>query len=117
MIDWYPSGGKANTPTICDDAEFKNAMDQLEQTRRTVTAILIAFDMDQMELYRSRVSAVDPRVPNWSGSELRYGTHVSTIPPTLITQHHVSLNLKWKRYRGWSFLTQRLNSTDPISWT
>lgn len=75
---WHSSGGKANAPTIRDDLEFKNVVDQLRQTRRSVTAVLVAFDMDQMEPYRSRMSTVDPRVPNWSGTELRYGTHVCT---------------------------------------
>jgi len=76
-ISWYFfSGGKTNAPTIHDDAEYSTVIDQLHNTRRTVTAVLVAIDMDQMEPYRVRVSSViDPRLLNWSG-ELSFGTQV-----------------------------------------
>jgi len=49
-------------------------MDQLEQTKKTVTAVLISFDMADMDPYRVRI--LDPHLPSWSGGELYVGTHV-----------------------------------------
>ena len=69
-------GGKANAPSIRDDLEFQNAIDQLQQSWRTVTAVFISFDLDQMEPYRSRAAVIDPRISGWSGLELHHGTHV-----------------------------------------
>ncbi|KAI0260989.1 hypothetical protein BGY98DRAFT_75869 [Russula aff. rugulosa BPL654] len=76
-MSWAGSpGGKTNAPTIRDNAEYATVIDQLRSTRRTMTAILVAIDMDQMEPYRVRVSsAIDPRVANWSG-ESSFGTQV-----------------------------------------
>ena len=51
-------------------------IEQLYSTKRSVTAILVAFDMDQMEPYRVRAgSMIDSRVTNWTG-EPAFGTQV-----------------------------------------
>jgi hypothetical protein len=59
------SGGKTNAPTICDDSEYTTLMEQLCSMRQSVTAVLVAFDMDQMEPYHIRTGGlIDPRLMN-----------------------------------------------------
>lgn len=95
-IGWsFFSGGKTNALTICDNAEYSTVIDQLRNTKRTVTAVLIAIDMDQMDPYRVRVSSViDPRLSNWSG-DLSFGTQVwlRWCPSALILINSRSLTL------------------------
>jgi hypothetical protein len=70
------SGGKSNAPTIRDNSEYATLIEQLSGTKKSVTAILVAFDMDQMEPYRVRASGViDPRLMNWA-PESSFGTQV-----------------------------------------
>jgi hypothetical protein len=69
-----------NVPTVCDDVEFKNIVDQLRSTKKSVVSILVSFNMEHMEPYCSRaLSVIDPRLPGWSTGELRHRTNVSYV--------------------------------------
>ena len=62
------SGEKTNASTIRDNSEYTTLIRQLHSTKRSVAAILVAFDMDQMKPYRVCVGGViDPRLTNWTG--------------------------------------------------
>jgi len=77
-ISWSGSpGGKMNAPTVRDDAEFKNVIDQLRVAKKGIVSIIVSFDMEHMEPYRSRAAnVIDPRLPGWSSGDLRLGTSI-----------------------------------------
>ncbi len=64
---------------VRDNNEYQSILDLLYQ-KRQVNAVLISFDIDLLEPFRIRTAGViDPRLPSWSGAELRFGTHVSFL--------------------------------------
>jgi len=52
-------------------------VEQIYGTKKSVTTVLVAFDVDQMQPYRVRAGAgvIDTRLTNWA-SEPPFGTQV-----------------------------------------
>jgi len=120
------SGGKSNAPTIRDDSEYSTLVEQLYRTKKSVTAVLVTFDMDQMEPYRVRASGViDPRHMNWA-SELSIGTQVrfsyalfscylnyyrSLAPTSIPMKHNYMGALSWTYARSGNAMNMMIIAT------
>ncbi|KZP18181.1 hypothetical protein FIBSPDRAFT_1028306 [Athelia psychrophila] len=82
-ISWPGSiGGKTNAPTIRDNSDFSTILDQLSRTKKAVNTLLVNFDMEYMEPFRSHSASavIDPRLANFSpAGEMQNGPGIPRV--------------------------------------